>query len=90
MQTEHRVLIRYSEPLLRKAVRIFVWRGVVRRRWWLWGCPFLLIVLGLVGGWNAGPPWSNGVFIVVLLLVPGFFAAFWRIWFVSAADWTYP
>jgi hypothetical protein len=47
MPTEYHARIVYTGPMLRQAVRTFVRRAVLRRRWWLWLSAVLLAALGL-------------------------------------------
>lgn len=74
--TEYRARVIYTEPMLRQAVRTFVWRSAMRR-WWLWLAAILITVIGLITGWHKGPSWADGVAITGLILVPLFFSLVW-------------
>lgn len=75
---EHRVHVRYTEPMLRQAVRLFVWRGALRPLGWLWFCAVAILAVALAGGWLSETPVVEGACIAALIAVPAFFIAVWR------------
>jgi hypothetical protein len=79
---EHRVRIRYSEAMLRQAVRLYVWRSVVRPHGWLWLCAVLLLVVSFIAGLNSESPALSGIGVAAVIVIFVFFVAIWRAHFV--------
>jgi len=77
--TTYRVV--YTEPMLRRAVRLFVWRGL-RRRSWLLLVAIALTGISLASSWNSGPSWLLAVDMTAIALVPLVFLLVWRAHFV--------
>jgi hypothetical protein len=71
----------YTEPMLRRAVRLFGWRSAIRRRGWLW---LAAIARSLAAGrWSRELSWVFGVNLAAIVVVPLFFLALWRAHFVK-------
>jgi hypothetical protein len=83
MPSEYRARLRYSEPMLRKAVRTFVWRASILRRWWQWLIAILLGAYVLGPGWDARFPVLNSVFLAGVLALPLLSLVVWRAHFVN-------
>ena len=82
MQDGFTVELRYTETMLRTAVRAFVWRRLVRRGWlWLATCALLLASLSL--GWWTGPGFAAGVALAGLVSLFAFVAAVWYAHFTN-------
>ena len=77
MPTEHRIHVRYTEPVLRRAVRMFLWRRLLRRGW-LWGLTVSLLLASLAFGWSDGASFGTGVAAASLLFVVVGIVAVWR------------
>ena len=75
--TEHTARVRYTEPMLRRAVRTFMWRRVCRRPWLL-GAALVLVAIGLGLGTMAGPDFYTGVTLAAVLFFGIAVAAVWR------------
>jgi hypothetical protein len=80
---EHRVRVQYTEPMLRQAVRIYVWRGVVLRYWWLRLCAIVLLLISFVASWSSDMPVISGISIAVLAAPFVFLLTVWRAHFVN-------
>lgn len=76
MAPEYRVRVRYTEPLLRRAVRLFVRRRLLRRPW-LWLCAALLAA-GVAFDLDEGPSFVAGVCAAGLIFLGASVAAVWR------------
>jgi hypothetical protein len=82
--TEATYQVAYTEPMLRRAVRLFVWRAAIRRRRWLWLAAIALIGISLAWGWWSGEPsWVFGANLAAIAFVPLFFLLLWRAHFVN-------
>ncbi|HKD29310.1 MAG TPA: YcxB family protein [Xanthobacteraceae bacterium] len=81
--TEATYRVAYTEPMLRRAVWLFVWRGAMRPRGWLWLVAIALIGIGLAGGWSREPSWVLAVYIAAIALAPLYFLLVWRAHFVN-------
>src|SRR5262249_49304335 len=71
--TETTYRVAYTEPMLRRAVGLFVWRSsgeILRRRGWLLLVAISLIGMGLASGWSTDPSWVLAVYIAATALVP--------------------
>jgi hypothetical protein len=74
----------YTGPMLRRAVRLFVWRAAMRRRGWLWLAAIALLGISLVWGWWSGEPsWMFGANLAAIAFVPLFFLILWRAHFIN-------
>ena len=73
----------YTEPMLCHAVRLFVWRGAMRRRGWLWLVAVMLTMFGIAGSYSGGPSWVLAIDIAAIALVPLFFLLVWRVHFAN-------
>jgi hypothetical protein len=78
MSGEYHARVIYTEPILRQAVRAFIWRRVIRRRWWLWLGAVTLVIFGLARGWSAEPSLIDGIAVAALISAPLFLIAVWR------------
>ena len=74
---EHRARVRYTEPMLRLAVRTFVWRSVLRRRE-LWLSAIALLAIGIALGCLGAPSFLTGLDVAALGFLAVFVAAVWR------------
>src|SRR5262245_43784716 len=86
MPTEAIYRVAYTEPMLRRAVRVFVWRSsgeILRRRGWLLLVAIALIGMGLARGWRTDPSWVLAAYIAATALVPLVFLLVWRAHFVN-------
>ena len=86
MPTEAIYRVAYTEPMLRRAVRLFVWRSsgeILRRRGWLLLVAIALIGMGLARGWRTDPSWVLAAYIAATALVPLVFLLVWRAHFVN-------
>ncbi len=61
-----RVRVRYTEPMVRKAVRVFVFRAI-RRSAWLWAIAGTLLVSGMVFAQQLGPGFGTGFAVSAVL-----------------------
>jgi hypothetical protein len=75
---EHSVRVRYTEQMLRQAVRLYMWHGVLRPRWWLWLCAVLLLFISFAGSWPADAPVIRGLSIAAFCALIVVLAAIWR------------
>ena len=76
LQGRYVVELRYTEPVLRRAVRVFVSRRVLRRGW-LWVAAGLLLT-SLVLDWLTGPSFAAGWALASLVFLVALVAAVWR------------
>lgn len=76
--TEIHVRVRYTEPMLRRAVRTFMWRRIIRRSAWLFEYPLALALLGAAVFFGGYPGFFGGVWICAALVPPMFVAVIWR------------
>jgi hypothetical protein len=83
LPTEESYKVVYTEAMLRRAVRLFVWRRAIRRRGWLWLAAIALLSVGLASGWREALTWVSAVQIAAILLVPVFFLLVWRAHFAN-------
>jgi hypothetical protein len=81
--TEAAYKVVYTETMLRRAVRLFVWRGVMRRRGWLWLAAIILLIFGIASSWSERPSWVLAINIAAMALVPLFFLLVWRAHFAN-------
>ena len=77
LQDRYVVELRYTEPVLRRAVRVFVSRRLLRRGW-LWLAAAGLLLTSLVLGWWTGPSFAAGWGLASLVFLAAFVAAVWR------------
>ncbi len=82
MQDGYTVELRYAEPVLRRAVRVFVWRRLLRRGW-LWLAAVGLLLVSVVLGWWTGPSFAAGLALASLVFLAVFVAAVWRAHFAN-------
>jgi len=68
----------YTETMLRKAVRLFVWRGVVCRRGWLGLLAMAALGVSLAKGWKEDPSWVSAIEIAAISLPPLLYLFVWR------------
>lgn len=71
------VRLRYTESMLRRAVRVFVWRSVMRR-WWLWLLAVGLLAFSAAADLADGPSFVGGVAVAGLFFLAVFVFAIWR------------
>ncbi len=83
MSGEYRAHVRYTEPMLRRAVRTFVWRASIRRRWWLWLIVIMLAAYTVGPGWDPKLPLLNGILLAAVLLLPLVTLVVWRAHFAN-------
>jgi len=84
--TEATYRVVFTEPMLRRAVRLFVWRSsgeILRRRGWLLLVAIAFIGVGLASSWNSGPSWLLAVYMTPIALLPLVFLLVWRAHFVN-------
>lgn len=82
MQDGFAVELRYTEPMLRRAVRVYVWRRLLRRGW-LWLAAAGLSLASLALGWWTGPSFAVGLASASLVFLAAFVTAVWRAHFAN-------
>lgn len=82
MQDAHVVIVQYNEPMLKRAVRAFVTRRMLARRW-LWLATIGLLLTSAVLGWVSGPDFGTGAAVAGLAFLLALVAAIWRAHFVN-------
>ena len=74
--------LRYTEPMLRRAVRVFVWRSL-RRMGAVWMLAIMLVLAGMVVAAWLGDGFIAGFGAAALLFAAVFIGAMWRAHFVQ-------
>ena len=82
MQDRYVVELRYTEPVMRRAVRVFVSRRLLRRGW-LWLAAATLLLTSLFLGWWTGPTFAAGWALASLVFLAAFVTAVWRAHFAN-------
>ncbi len=82
MQDVHVATVQYTEPMLRRAVRAFVWRRLLARGW-LWSAAIGLLLASAVLGWAGGPGFGTGAAVAGLVFLLAVVAAIWRAHFLN-------